>query len=145
MKFNTIFNHPRPISPHGGDVSMTDPQFLSDCDINIIIKRFAATGQLPPTRREGISGDFSDVGDFQQCLDRINRAKSEFEALPSDLRARFGNDPRSYVDFVLNPDNADECVRLGLRVLPDKHVDTAVDVLNRIDSKLTAPAATPST
>lgn len=113
-KFHTVYEHSNPVSPHGG-VSMTDQQYLKECDINCILKTYGATGRLPSNIREGVSGDFSEVGDFQFCLDKINRAKDEFAALPSEIRARFGNDPVSYVDFVLNPDNTDECIRLGLK------------------------------
>lgn len=134
-KFRTIYNHAVVSSPCGG-VSLTDQQYKRDCDINCILKQFGATGRLPVCR-EGVSGDFSDIGDYQKCLDRINHAKDEFSALPSDLRARFGNDPTAYVRFCLDPANVDECVRLGLRVKPAPKEDTAVDVLKRIEKGVT--------
>ncbi len=113
-KFYTIYDHLSPVSPNGG-VSCTDQQYLKECDINQILKTYGATGKLSVNLRSGVSGDFSEVGDFQSCLDKINRAKDEFAALPSDIRARFGNDPVAYVDFVLNPANTEECIRLGLK------------------------------
>lgn len=136
-KFHTFYSHPHPVSPAGG-VSLTDAQFADECDINSILRRFGATGQLPHTSRSVVSGDFSDIHDYQACLERVNRAKSEFLALPADLRGRFGNDPSAYVDFVLDPSNQDECVRLGLRVVPEK-VDTSLDVLQRIEKSLVTP------
>lgn len=135
-KFLTIYSHADVVSPSGGK-SLTDQQYLAECDINTILKKYRITGVLPTSLKVGVGGDFSNIGDFQTCLDRINRAKSEFEALPSDIRSRFGNDPSAYVDFVLNPDNTDECVKLGLRVLPDKPEETAVDVLKRIEGVVT--------
>lgn len=111
-KFKTIYDHAVVVSPHGG-ISLTDQQYKRECDINCILQDFGATGRLP-VRKEGVSGDFSDVGDYQCCLDRINRAKDEFMSQPSDIRARFGNDPAAYVDFVLDPANVDECLRLGI-------------------------------
>lgn len=113
-KFRTIYNHATVISPHGGK-SLTDQQYRRECDINFILKDFGATGRLP-VHGEGVSGDFSDIGDYQACLDRINRAKDEFMSQPSEIRARFGNDPSAYVDFVLDPANTDECIRLGIKV-----------------------------
>lgn len=141
-KFRTILNHERPVSPHGG-LSMTDPQYLKDCDINVILRRYQATGAVP-VAKSGVYGDFADIGDFATCLDKINKAKSEFEALPSNIRARFGNDPKSYVDFVLDPANFDEAVRLGLRVKPAAKEDTPVDVLKRIEKSVTPKGGNPS-
>ena len=113
-QFKTIYDHLNPVSPHGGD-SLTDQQYLQECDINSILKTYGATGKLPVNIKSGVSGDFSEVGDFQSCLDKINRAKDEFASLPAEIRARFGNDPVTYVDFVLDPANTEECVRLGLK------------------------------
>ena len=136
-KFNTIYNHASPVSPHGGK-SLTDQQYRDECDIEKILKRFGVTGQLPPnTRGNGVSGDFSNIGDFQNCLDRINRAKDEFNALPSQIRDRFGNDPAAYVDFVLDPQNTEECVRLGLKEVHQPAGRSAEEILESIDKKVT--------
>ena len=130
-KFLTIYTHANPESPCGGK-SLTDQQYKKDCDINCILEQFGATGRLP-VHPEGITGDFSDIGDYQSCLDRINRAEAEFSNLPSDIRSRFGNDPKAYVDFVLDPDNTDECIRLGLKVKNVKK-RTAEEILEGIES-----------
>ncbi len=135
-KFYTIYDHANPTSPHGG-ISLTDQQYLPDCDINTILKRYGATGRLPVDIREGVSGDFSDIGDYQNCLDRINRAKEAFLSLPSHIRDRFGNDPTAYVDFVLDPANTEECIRLGLKVKSVPTPETELDVLKRIEEKVT--------
>ncbi len=142
-KFNTIYCHAKPVSPHGG-VSMTDQQYVKDCDINTILKQYGATGRLPVDIREGVSGDFSDIGDYQDCLDRINRAKDAFLALPSHIRDRFGNDPTAYVDFVLDPSNTDECIRLGLKVKAEPEPETSLDVLKRIEKLVTPKENNPA-
>lgn len=134
IKFRTIYNHANPVSPHGG-VSMTDQQYKKECDIDEILRQFSITGRLPVSR-EGVSGDFSEIGDYQRCLDKINKAKEEFLKLPSDLRARFGNDPTAYVSFVLDPSNNEECVRLGLKTVRKPEDPSVVEVLKSIDEKL---------
>lgn len=141
--FMTFYNHANPKSPHGG-VSKTDQQYVAECDINTILKQYGATGRLPVDIREGVSGDFSSIGDYQDCLDRINRAKDAFAALPSHIRDRFGNDPTAYVDFVLDPSNTEECIRLGLKVKVVPEPETAVDVLKRIESKVTSKEENPA-
>lgn len=142
-KFNTIFRHPSPVSVHGDEVSLTDPQYLADCDINTILKKFQITGQLP-SGRIGVYGDFSDCGTFSDIISRVNKATADFENLPSDVRARFGHDASAFYDFVLNPDNHDECCRLGI-ISERPHEETALDVLHRIADGVTAKAAEPST
>lgn len=141
--FKTIYNHAKPISPNGG-VSMTDQQYVKECDINTILKQYGATGRLPVDIREGVSGDFSGIGDYKDCLDRINHAKDSFAALPSTIRDRFGNDPTAYVEFVLDPANTDECIRLGLKVKPEPAPETEVDVLKRIEEKVTPKGNNPA-
>lgn len=130
-KFYTIYDHVKVVSPHGDKVSLTDQQYKRECDINCILKDFGATGRLP-VHGEGVSGDFSDIGDYQKCLDRISRAKDEFMELPSEIRARFGHDPSAYVDFVLDPANTDECIRLGLKEVR-KHKRTSEEILEGIE------------
>lgn len=141
-KFKTVYSHSIPIKKGFGP-SMTDQQYRDECDINSIIGRYIKTGKVP-TSREGISGNFADIGDFQSCLERITLAKNEFDALPSSLRSRFGNDPVAYVDFVLNPANNEECVKLGFRVKPTKE-DTPLDALHRIENSLNKEKVTVET
>lgn len=141
-KFRTFLDHDRPISPHGG-VSMTDQQYKRDCDINVILERYQATGR-PPVTPTSVYGDFADIGDFTDCIEKVSRATSDFAALPSDLRARFGNDPKLFVDFVLNPENNAECVSLGLRVVAPKPEEKPIDVLRRIEKCVTSNEAKPA-
>ena len=136
--FKTIYDHLHPISPSGG-VSLTDQQYKDECDVNAILKSYRVTGFCPSIRPAAVGGDFSDVGDFAACLERINRAKEEFAALPSAIRDRFGNDPRTYVEFVLDPANTDECVRLGLKEKLVPPSRTTEQILESIESKVTAP------
>lgn len=133
--FNTIYSHAVPVSPHGG-TSLTDQQYKAECDLGSILSNYGITGRVPVVR-EGVSGDFSQIGDYQACLDRINRAKDEFLALPSEIRARFGNDPSAYVDFVLDPANTDECVRLGLKVKVVPASRSVETILESIEEKVT--------
>lgn len=128
-QFKNIYNHVSPVSPHGGE-SLTDQQYRAECDINHILKVYGATGRLP-VHGEGVSGDFSSIGDYQACLDKINKAKDEFMALPSEIRSRFGHDPAAYVEFVLDPANTKECIRLGIK---EEIVETPTesDLLSRI-------------
>lgn len=95
--------------------SMTDQSFQESCNINTIMDRFAKTGQLPNNMREpGQYLDLSSVGEYQDSLNIIATAREAFEALPSDIRKRFNNEPAELLSFMENPDNLDEGVKLGL-------------------------------
>lgn len=118
--------------------SMTQQQFKSQCDINHIMKKFEQTGILPQGSRQGSSGDFSNIHNFQTNLNMVIQAQNAFDSLPAELRKRFGNDPSLLLEFVHNDSNYDEAVKLGL--VPKKP-DPIVAAPN--DDKTTITQATP--
>lgn len=103
------------------DASLTQTQFVEDCDINVLARRFGLTDSPMPVGAFDPShyGDFSDVPDLRTALDLVNDAKNKFMALPAKLRERFHNQPGRLWDFVNDPQNAEEAVRLGLLVRRD--------------------------
>lgn len=100
--------------------TLTKQAFQEECDINVIVRRFGLTGQLPVGVRMPQFGDFSEVTDFHEALNAVRVAEESFLAMPAEVRARFGNDPGQFVDFVADDRNRDEAVKLGLveRPLP---------------------------
>lgn len=97
------------------DESLAVQSAKEDADINTIVRRFGVTGVLPEVPRPPVYGDFSEsVSDYRTAMDLINAADRSFMALPAEVRARFANDPARFVDFVSNPDNLEECRRMGL-------------------------------
>ena len=96
--------------------SRTVQHFAKEADINEIMRRFGVTdGAIPPAVTDPrYFGDFSDVPDFRQALDNVRNAEAAFAALPADLRRRFGNDPVELFQFVHDPKNLEESIKLGL-------------------------------
>lgn len=91
------------------------------CDINKIIKRAEKTGFIGDPlqkRKTPIFGDFQNVPDYQESLNRVIRMRNEFESLPADVRAKFKNDPANVIDFLADPKNKEEAIKLGLRAKP---------------------------
>lgn len=82
-------------------------------DINEIVKRFGLTGELPIPRAVPRYADFLDAPDFRGAMQVIIEAREAFESLPARIRERFGS-PAAYVDFVGNPENKEELIKLGL-------------------------------
>lgn len=96
------------------DDGRTKQAMRAECDVNAIIKRYFKTGILDHlAKRKGSFGDFEAM-DYHTALNQVIQARDLFMSLPADLRKRFDNDPGAYLEFVLDPANADELVELGL-------------------------------
>lgn len=85
-----------------------------ECDINTIVRNFGLTGQLPDEVRVPMSGDFSDVLDYQTALNAVIAADGAFMELPAAIRARFDNNPQKLMEFIADRGNLDEARKLGL-------------------------------
>lgn len=94
-------------------VSQTEQSHKNECDINKIVARALKSGVLPVVSDRGLFGDFSNV-DYQNMQIKIARAKEQFMRLPVNIRTRFSNDVGSLLEFIDNPDNKEEAVKLGL-------------------------------
>lgn len=114
------------------DKSLAQQQFKDECDINTIVERFGLTGTVPENFRMPLTGDFRDAPDFFTAMLKVREAGESFMELPADIRARFVNDPGRLIEFLENPANRDEAVKLGLVALPaekPRDVVAAVDEL----------------
>lgn len=99
----------------------TDPtkraqqHFKDQVNINNIIRRYKKTGQLPILNdRKGMYMDVTSAQGYFESLTKVAQANQAFEALPSHLRLRFNNDPGALLDFIHNPNNFEEGVKLGI-------------------------------
>lgn len=101
-------------------ITMTDQQFIKDCDVNEILARILKTGQMPANFGvTGVYGDFSEIGDYQESLHVIMEADKKFMSLPVHIRQKFENDPQKLMDYLADPANIKESVDLGLRQRTD--------------------------
>lgn len=96
------------------DESLTQQHFTRDADINVIAERFGLTGipsyPLDPTHFRDTTAD----PDLRTILDQSIEAREYFNALPHKLRQRFHYSMGELWQFINDPENADEAVRLGL-------------------------------
>lgn len=89
--------------------------FANDSDINVIMKRALKSGVFPDGRiDEPMFGDFTELGDFHNLQNRLLDAYERFALLGADVRDRFNNNAGNLLDFLSNPANRDEAVKLGL-------------------------------
>lgn len=105
-----------------GEDTMTHQSFRDECDVNRIVSSFERTGVLPTTSGTPMYGDFDNAYSYKEAFDLVCRAQESFMELPAQLRARFENDPAQFLDFVNDPANMDEAVRLGLAQRPSESV-----------------------
>ena len=87
-----------PPGQHG--VSMTLQAHSEDADINVLMRRFGVTGQLPQTLNLPDDADYSEVGDYQSALNQLIDAQRQFNSLPPNLRSRYNNDPQAFLEAV---------------------------------------------
>jgi phage internal scaffolding protein len=93
----------------------TRQEFKDECDINVIMRRYQSTGELPILNQG--NAQFLDVTaslQFQDSMNFIADAQSMFNELPSAIRDRFYNDPGQFLDFCSNDANRTELARMGL-------------------------------
>lgn len=143
-RFATPYNHDQGrsfsfIRPNN-DESLTQQSDLKDSDINIIMAKYVQTGQLPKINSERPEGgDYTQVGDYREMLDKLKETKAQFDALPAHIRKRFGNDPANMLEFVGNADNKEEAAKLGLLKEPEApnlHQQT-VEQLKKLNENFT--------
>lgn len=117
--FRTGFNYDRDVaSQESGlvceDESLAIQSAAEEADINTIVRRFGLTGQLPDQVSMPRYGDFSGLPDFHAAMNLVRTTQEEFLRVPADVRARFGNDPQAFMEFLEDDRNRDEARRMGL-------------------------------
>lgn len=121
--FFTPFNRPPAVRKDCGPCSTVQEDLAPQTEVSAIVARFSRMGvslaDMMNTYNQMVATGqifFDDcVGvDFSQTMDKIAKAKQDFAQLPADIRKRFGDCAENLIDFVSDPANYDEGVRLGL-------------------------------
>lgn len=114
-QFQTPYNNRRVRFSTTGP-SMTHQSMKAECDINNIMRKYERDGIIAHRNTyEGQYGDFTELPqDYQSSLNAVLEAQEMFLTLPARVRAKFENDPASFLEFVSNPKNQDEMIELGL-------------------------------
>ena len=142
-KFKTIYNYVQNDGVDFKEPSLTQQQFKDECDINRIMDRYLKTGVLSdPLDRRGTPkyGEYADIGDYMEHMNKVVEANEMFEALPASIRKRFNNNPADLIEFVMDSNNRAEAEFLGLidkeEVIEEKVTDvnsTAVESTSSVD------------
>lgn len=145
MPFHTPYANPCP-KDAGALGHFPEPpakqEFARESDINVIMSRYEKSGHLPPADMESVYADFSDVGELQDALARVDAAREAFMTVPADIREKCGNDPVRFMGYLQDPKNADELREVGiLKGVEVPQGQVIVETLKTIADRLPAPPA----
>jgi phage internal scaffolding protein len=114
-------------------------------DINAIMRKYQSTGVLDSQARGiGVYGDFSNVVDYQDALEKVEEAKRRFAALPSRIRNYVDNDPVKLLELGLDPAREEELKELGIGRAAEEPVEENPPVSSEPSEPSSAPAEEPS-
>lgn len=127
VKFKTAYDERKREGFETTGESLTQQHFAQEADIKTIIKKHDRTGIISHVAR-GVAqyGDYSEVNEYREALDKVNTATANFMALPSELRAMFDNDAGAFFEFATNPKNDEKMIQLGLKEAPPSPEPEAV-------------------
>lgn len=94
--------------------SLTSQAPSDEVDINKIMARVAKGQTILTSAGEPFYGDVSELGGLQDALIKVQEAEDLFMQYPAQVREKFENDPVKFVEFLEDPKNKDEAIKLGL-------------------------------
>lgn len=106
---------------HGVDCSkdqiITKQSDKDSCDLNLIVRKYQTTGQLPSMIKQNPQyGDFSQVPTYMEAMEIVQKAQVQFDALDPRVRAKFENNPVKFLQFATDQKNMKEMVEMGLAI-----------------------------
>lgn len=149
MRFKTIFDtYQEKEGIIFKEPTMTIQSEKDNCDINVIMNRYATCGTPLPYRADGVQpvyADVSELGDYMENYQRCKQAEEMFNALPSALRKELDNNPANLLAFIQNEANRERCVEYGLINKPAVEAPQAPVVAPSVpDSVPATPDSVPS-
>nr|DAK73113.1 MAG TPA: Scaffold protein [Microviridae sp.] len=118
MRFKTIFDtYEEKQGIIFKEPTMTVQSEKDNCDINVIMNRYATCGTPLPYRTDGVQpvyADVSELGDYMENYQRCKQAEEMFNSLPSALRKELDNNPANLIPFIQDEKNKERCYEYGL-------------------------------
>lgn len=91
--------------------------FASECDINMIIKRYQMGDVQALSKAQGIYIDASNTPEnMADLLNKLNKAEAEFDKLPIEFKQKYGND---FIQFICQFDPRDLIAKVQENTLID--------------------------
>lgn len=105
-KFFNRYSKPKDVSIDFTEPSLTDESFKQECDLGFIVENYVSKGLPLPTSTFNYA-DCTTVAQYEDAMQIVAEAKSNFEQLPSKDRDRFKT-VEAYLEFISNPENLKE-------------------------------------
>lgn len=90
------------------------------------------------------NGDFTGAKTYQESLNMVIEAQTQFDAMPSSIRSKFDNNPAKLMEFInkaeKTPDDYKEALKMGLIKVREPEKAINVNVTNQPEK---ASKATP--
>lgn len=126
------------IAPNDLD-SRTQQHFVDEVDINNLVNKYNRTGVIDHVRKtQARYGDFTELANYAENLDKVAQAKQGFEQLPSEIRNQFNNDMTAFYNYVMDPANVEQNVKWGIldkSALPKQPDSALAEPEPSVDSK----------
>lgn len=114
----------RTYAASGGE-AITQQHMKDDCDINIIIKRHAETGNISHLNpKSPLYMDCTGVRDLQGAIRLVEEAEDNFATLPSAVRKACQNDPVAFIEMLYTEAGTAELSEAGLEYGPKPKPET---------------------
>lgn len=130
-----------PVDVRFDEPSRTRQEFADECDINVLMRKFEATGTV--SHVNPVQPYYADVGDgvpdLRAALDIVREANVAFMSLPARARAEFDNDPVKFVEFAGDPANLERMREWGLA--PPPQVEPPPQKVEVVNASPPAPPA----
>lgn len=134
VKFRKAYDKHKRYSFKTTGESLTQQSYANDAKIQNIIKRYDSRGYFDSINRNpGQYGDFTQVTDLSQAMEKIQSAKDNFMTVPATIREQFQNNPQTFYEFASNPDNFDRLVDMGIAT-KRVNTDTGTEVPEKVSS-----------
>lgn len=106
------------------DPSLTKQAFTKYQDIRYIIDQYTKTGIGLNHNPKPMYGDFTKANSegYLESLNVVANVNSQFEQLTPKIRERFNNKAINFLDFMADPANNEESIKLGLRPKPEETI-----------------------
>ena len=127
-------------------IDKTKQSFAANLDVNNIVKLHPNLDPSEVTDNQiktilanpDLYGEYDSEHDFATALNIVNRAKEQFDTLPSALRRRFKEDPYEFLSYVNDKNNLEEMKSFGL--LKEEIPSTNIPVVETQQNQVIQPS-----
>lgn len=85
-----------------------------EVDINKIMAKVMKGQPILTSQGQPFYGDVTEFGGLQEAIMKVQEADDLFMQYPAETRERFENDPVKFIEFLEDPANKEEALKLGL-------------------------------